>query len=753
MSLPKLLQPDKMTTLNLNLENCYGIRKLQHKFNFDKHKNCRGASAFSIYAPNGVMKSSLARTFDDYSKEESSKDLIFSNRETLREIQWNESELDPKNIFVIKPYVESYESEAVSTLIVNPSLQQEYSTSVKNLSDKRKNLMGELKKLSGLTSRTETPDIVLATDVGATKEDLPERIEALIEGDYAVAHLQGVKYAEVFNHKTLKILEKEDVQAPLEEYVELYNKLVKESPIFCHTFNHQGATAVSKGLKDAGFYTAGHFVTLKVEGSFKEVSSSEELEKTFQQEREKILADESLKKRFDAVDKALGNADTKKLRALIASNKELLADLKNLEMLKKKFWYAYFQECKEKSNEFLDASRETKKVRADLVASAEQEETKWTKVIQIFNRRFDVPFNISIQNQAGVILEGEKPVKSFSFKKDSEAADGVNEKELLSVLSQGERRALYILNLLFEIETRKETKQETLFIIDDIADSFDYRNKYAIVEYLYELSKQDKFSFLFLTHNFDFHRTVASRLGLQRQECLVATKGAKGIDLQEEKYQNNVFLYWRENMHSNEHIFIACIPFVRNLAEYIGQGEVVKSLTQVLHIKNGSDSKTYNDLINDFTKVFRDDLPTISYNGEDRVLDRIQTIAGKISRNKADHIELENKIILAMAIRLMAEKYMFNRLSNPDREIKSNQTRELFDAFSDKFSSENDVISTLDQVNIMTPENIHINSFMFEPILDMSSGHLYRLHADLKQLIETEELNEEKRRDATSRLP
>lgn len=722
-----------MPHLHLNLTNCYGIRKLEHSFDLGKHEG-RGGS-FSIYGPNGVMKSSLARTFDDYANERDSKDVIFPSRETTRSIKWDDDELDPQAVFVIKPYVESYESEAVSTLIANPELQQEYSTSVKSLVASRKKLMSELKKLSGISSQTETPDRVLADDLGASEEDLPEKIEALLEDDFSLTHLEGVKYAEVFNPKTLAVLKKRGFQVQLEEYVGLYNRLVEESPILCRTFNHQGATAISKGLKDTGFYSAGHFVTLKVGDSSKVVATPEELEQTFQQEREKILADATLKKRFEAVDKALGNADTKKLRALIESNKELLADLSDLEALKKKLWYAYFQICKEELDEFLKSSRETKEVLTRLIGSAQQEETKWTKVIQIFNRRFDVPFEISIQNQADVILKGEKPAKAFSFS-DSEEAEGVDEKILLSVLSQGERRALYILNLLFEVETRKEASQETLFVIDDIADSFDYRNKYAIVEYLRELSRCEEFTFLFLTHNFDFHRTIHSRLNIPRKHCLMAVRSDDGIELPPSGYLKDVFSYWRKNMGSDERIFIACIPFIRNLAEYSGRESVFQSLTEVLHLKTNSASKTYGDLVTNFEEVLQG-LPDIDHDSAFLALDRIQTIAGEIATAGADHIELEEKIILAISIRLMAEDYMLKRLNDPDwEEPSSHQTRELFDDFSGSFGSEDAVIATLDQVNLMTPENIHINSFMFEPILDMSPGHLYRLHQDLKQLLD-----------------
>ena len=34
----------------------------------------------------------------------------------------------------------------------------------------------------------------------------------------------------------------------------------------------------------------------------------------------------------------------------------------------------------------------------------------------------------------------------------------------------------------------------------------------------------------------------------------------------------------------------------------------------------------------------------------------------------------------------------------------------------------------------MTPENIHLNSFMYEPILDMSDSHLRKLYSKLKEL-------------------
>lgn len=46
-----------MDRVKVDLENCYGIKKLQHNFDFKKEK------VYAIYAPNGVMKTSFAQAF------------------------------------------------------------------------------------------------------------------------------------------------------------------------------------------------------------------------------------------------------------------------------------------------------------------------------------------------------------------------------------------------------------------------------------------------------------------------------------------------------------------------------------------------------------------------------------------------------------------------------------------------------------------------------------------------------------------
>ena len=69
--------------------------------------------------------------------------------------------------------------------------------------------------------------------------------------------------------------------------------------------------------------------------------------------------------------------------------------------------------------------------------------------------------------------------------------------------------------------------------------------------------------------------------------------------------------------------------------------------------------------------------------------------------------------------------------------IESRQTTKLFAKFKELFSSEIGQIEPIQRVILMTPENIHLNAFMYEPILDMSDNQLKRLYFDITELCGT----------------
>ena len=73
-------------TLSLKLENCYGIRKLEVELEF-KHKG------YAIYAPNGVMKTSFAKTMMDLSQGNKPIDLAFPERNSIFVVTLNGEKL------------------------------------------------------------------------------------------------------------------------------------------------------------------------------------------------------------------------------------------------------------------------------------------------------------------------------------------------------------------------------------------------------------------------------------------------------------------------------------------------------------------------------------------------------------------------------------------------------------------------------------------------------------------------------------
>ena len=89
-------------------------------------------------------------------------------------------------------------------------------------------------------------------------------------------------------------------------------------------------------------------------------------------------------------------------------------------------------------------------------------------------------------------------------------------------------------------------------------------------------------------------------------------------------------------------------------------------------------------------------------------------------------------MMLAPVIRLAAEEYMCNKISDPAfiANITANQTRALFKKFKAEVNDAT-AIQVLQRVLLMTPENIHLNSFMYEPILDMADEHLRKLYNEV----------------------
>lgn len=211
----------------------------------------------------------------------------------------------------------------------------------------------------------------------------------------------------------------------------------------------------------------------------------------------------------------------------------------------------------------------------------------------------------------------------------------------------------------------------------------------------------------------------------------------------------------------NEYSLFALIPFVRNLIKYSFDKSVNDSnyyvkdyqlLTNLLHKKENSGNITFKTL----GKVYKEYIGEFNipnkFREDDLVIDKLYETAENLSINLN---LLEHKVLLSMACRLKAEEIMLDKINNykgmfnwkEENNLKTGDkvefikhvynndymTRVLFDGYKQIANEEQ--INIVNEVNIMTPENIHINSFMYEPIMDMDINELLNLYAKLKKLI------------------
>lgn len=384
-------------------------------------------------------------------------------------------------------------------------------------------------------------------------------------------------------------------------------------------------------------------------------------------------------------------------------------------------------------------------------ASAQAE--RWQQVVELFNNRFKVPFKVKIANKANYLLKDEAPNLYFTYTQlensaDEQSAD-LGRDELMPSLSMGEKRAMYLLYVLFDLERIRQLAiagaGKYLIINDDVADSFDYKNKYAIIEYLDDFSRSNNIDMLILTHNFDFYRTVMSRLDIARENCYIVQKDEKELlTMTEFKYRNDFFQKVLISSIKDGKVcsdikkkyLISSIPFYRNLFEYMIKDDDSLKLTCCLHIKSTPmDTKALK--LSDIWGIIQ---PTFGLSdfvakNDEAYLDAVKRTATGIKKNTADEILLENKIVLSIAIRLEAELFMEKVLTNNgvnNFESEGTQTRQWSKLVS-KYLTEKQR-EVIDEVNLMTPESIHLNSFMYEPIIDMSNWKLIELYNNIQQI-------------------
>ncbi|EMG99887.1 hypothetical protein [Helicobacter pylori] len=723
----------------INIENCYGIGKIQEtSLDFSK------SNSYLLYAQNGVFKTSFAKSLTDLINNEKPKDNFYPNRKSKIEIEFNGEKISKENVAVFHSYDEEFSSEdSVTTFMAKSDLKQRYDNILSELEKEKKVLLESLKDIaSGFDYEKE-----IKTIKNEKNKNFYEILDTyLTEIENSEKHY-SFKYRDIFD-RSKKVKDFVNKHHDLiEQYFNKYQELLSQSEIFKHMdggdFGTNHADDLKKALENNRFFKANH--SLKIAGE--EITNYQKLSDIFENEKNRILNNEELKESFDKIEKVINaNKELKAFKDTISKDNTLLTELLDYDSFRKKVLFSYLKQVIQNVKSLVNLYREKKPEIEEIIKQASKDQKEWESVMEIFNQRFLVPFKVELQNQKDILLNKDTAQFRFIFSDDNQDMN-VQKEDLQKYLSGGEKRALYILQILFEIEARKRSDEVQLLVFDDISDSFDYRNKYAIIAYLKDLQECRQFKLLVMTHNFDFYRTLASRLNIPREQIKMIRKNdAREIIFENGGYLKS-FIKWIRDSEKDKDFF-TLIPFVRNLIEYTSSQADKDSnyikLTSCLHMKEHTKNIQIQDISKIFDSVFGKERKKKKIEQKKKKIEKdnstsyfqaIYDIAEEIYKDKdCNHIELQNKIILSMAIRLKAEEWMLNKLNKLNQEFKSekNQTRELYDATKKELSD--DEKRVIQKVLMITPENIHINSFMFEPILDTPLDHLYACLEKVKNL-------------------
>lgn len=747
-----------MQTLSVNFQHCFWIKNLISNFSFLESKK-----VISLYAKNWMMKTSFLKIFEKYQKntpQEIRDNIFWYPSQHDISVDWNS--IIPSQIFTLGQVDEKYQSWNIATLLINEELRTQYT----NILSLKYRLLERLKEKIGLSIPTSSTSLEISKLEKKLLKDFafPEdnflqwllQIELPNQNDLLV--FNGCLYKDIFDDWSIEqIIWSQDFQDSIQNFLDQANNLFNQpqySYLVRGRFSFGQFQEVAQSLQKNNFFSAdGNALCLAWRNQTQEelnamiVEIEESLHSTpaFRRIREKLNTTEKWKK----------------LVELLETIPNLLDYIRNLELFRRQLWYVYLNEIVDDEGNII--FNEIKRLYQSLltaIANINVQTTQRNKALTIFNDRFHMPFQMQIDNLQNVVF-GEIPVVRFEFRDEDWTPVSKQQSEISNILSQWEKRALFLLNMIFDLEKIKKDiesnpNQEVVIIADDVADSFDYRNKYAIVEYLQELAESQGIYLIILTHNYDFFRCINSRLNIGDNCKKIVNRESTWTLNIEDAYKKEPWQEWKDKVCSNDtpenekkKYLIALIPFVRNLIEYsVGSRDTnFWFLTHLLHWKQAewtipaTKDISFTDLLSLYNNYFWLAIQLQNPN---------QMIYDYLKDESIQWDSLESKILYAILIRLYAEQIMLRELPiiNPQVRLDTgdaqfwflyrrfvNWLRTLSGRLEHDRERLEDIKRVLNKVSIMTPESIHFNSFMYEPIIDMDIIELKQLYTDLQEFI------------------
>ena len=703
------------------------------------------------------MKSSFAKTLLNRSKGLTISDEIYNILGSC-----TVSGIEPENILSYPSYDgRVYLSESATHLVANQEAKKVYAEASKDVIEafsKLKSKISEVTKTKDDGSETVIEDYYrrFVSKEQVDSVTLPAVI-TLLRANLSEVKQGKIQFCDmplsVFNSDNFrKFITKKEYRGTFDRLVKAYDEMRSSPTYFREGFDSSSAYTLIKALDKSKYFKAKHGVVLRdnEDKTTESINSKEELETYLKTDFDRII------EKYPGLESALNrliadfSVGTKgEVRRIIEdkSRRDILLFMGDEDRFYKNMWFGYLRGCVEEIENLLKVHDYSKSKIEEALEKADKADTEWKDVIDIFNDRFSsLPYRIDIANKKDAIVEDlVSPIFEFKFRNPRnpsmpyrERPDNLGQLSVLGrVLSNGERKALYLLNIIFDVKKKLKDGVDTLLVLDDVVESFDYRNKYAFFEYLQELASQNSHLYIIsLTHNFDFFRLVYEKLypKNKKQFRLVISDENNNLSA-EEMFDSRVFGNYKKDAATDKSAWVTMIPFARNIVEFQHDKthDDYKELTRALHTM--SSNVTVGDIQQCLQSIIS--VTDTPFDESLNIHEVIILHAKEVAADTSDGFSLKNNLVLAIGTRLCIERYIISKISEEDyRNAVSKErdlTRKLLILYSNNCSDPNKQIylKMFNKAAAIVDGTIHINSFMYEPLVDVGTWEMKKMFNEI----------------------
>ncbi len=710
----------------IKMENCYGIKNL----NWFKKKNIKNAL---VYAPNGTFKSSFATAFSKWGEV---CDRLNPDKKYTAEIEIegrtykNTDEF--KNVIV-------YSSDVDCTEGLEDTIKELISSNVDQHSilKLKEEIGNHQKKVDGIFNKPKISKKNLEL-IGYNKEkytanELIEYLTMIMDAKVITDLENTLSFTKQFP-KYYDIFDEEDFQEALNLYQDKVNKKI-QSDFFDEAFDEVQAEKLLKQIKSSFFLSKDKSRIIKIKDI--EYTDDKELENFFNSKLEEILEDENVKVKYQAVVKILG----KKSSELLNSFKKYPKVLMNLPKGKNQIIYSYIKKSCEISNEDINnAIRDLNRIKNEIekiYERAAENKSLFEKITEEYISAFDPIFEIKIEDKKSVLIGKKKLEIVFRHKRDEDENSKKSHQEIESCLSSGQKSILRILDFMFKYEQMKQKYKEKKFlvILDDIVETFDYRNRNGFLMYIDKMIEDKSCELIIMTHNFEFFQRVKRYLGKDGIIVGVGCSNFGEVTVEVNRAISIDVSRYISNIKDVKHL-LAAIPFVREVSSIMSTDKnakiVSKGLTKALHFKEGTDNILVKDIIEYYSKMNIKVNEISEEERNEKYLIKLEEISQVIKGDK--YYYLPDKIILSIASRVFLEKKYINEDFEMISGCEENQTKYLYNNY--KTDKNENINKLMKKVLLYTSDFIHVNTFMYEPLVDIDPKELVELFSDIQKYTE-----------------